>query len=175
MRKYFYCALDRKLNFKNPYRQILQKYFRTSMQSSRMSTICLSTVSCSIWRVCLPGVVCFGECPPRRGVCLGEWLPRGNLNRGRSALGVVCQGCVPRRGVCPEDSTQSCNATDNPTMWTEWLTDRCKNFTLPKLRLQVVISQKCVLFLYGAIESIMVVHENFFFLKFNQNLLSEAQ
>ena len=57
-------------------------------------------------------------------VCLGGVFPGGCLPRG----------FLPRRGVCP-------NACwDTPPLWTEWLTDRCKNITFPQLRCRMVIN-----------------------------------
>ena len=52
------------------------------------------------------------------GVCLGGICP--------GAGGVCPRGCLPKGGVYP-------------SMWTEWLTDRCKNITFQQLRLQSVI------------------------------------
>ena len=63
------------------------------------------------------------------GVCpLGGCLPRGSHQKGVSAQ----RGCLPR-GCIP-----ACTEADPPPLWTEWLTDRCKNITFPQLRLRTV-------------------------------------
>ena len=52
--------------------------------------------------------------------------------------GCVCPGCV-----CPGCVTRGCTPPDPEPepplpLWAEWLTDRCKNITLPQLRLLAV-------------------------------------
>ena len=41
-------------------------------------------------------------------------------------------GGLPRGGVSQHALEQ------NPPLWTEWLTDRCKNITFPQIRLRTV-------------------------------------
>ena len=40
-------------------------------------------------------------------------------------------GCLPRSGCLLRGCIPACNGVDTP-LWTEWLTDRCKNITLPQ-------------------------------------------
>ena len=61
------------------------------------------------------GVVSAGE----GSVCQGWCLPRG------SAIGCMLGGVAD---TPPRDQRQT------PPLWIEWLTDRCKNITLPQLR-----------------------------------------
>ena len=101
---------------------------------------------------CLLGCLLGGVCPKgclskgvsvQRGVCPKGCLPRGCLPGG-VCPGIFSQGCLPRGclprgfgGYLPsrclprEVSAQGC-LPDTPP-WTEWLTDRCKNITLPQL------------------------------------------
>ena len=70
-----------------------------------------------------------------------EVLLSGRRERGYPActghgvsaqVGDVCQwGCLPQ-----------CMLGYASPLWTEWLTDRCKNITLPELRLRTVTSNK---------------------------------
>ena len=92
------------------------------MHSSRMRTARLLAYPGG-GGVCIPGGGCWyayggmdpgGVCPTPPTICLGGLL-RG---RGRSAY----------RGG------------GRPPLWTEWLTDRCKNITFPQLRLRAVIT-----------------------------------
>ena len=48
-------------------------------------------------------------------------------------------------GVCPVVGGVSQHALEQTPapLWTEWLTDRCKNITFPQLRLRTVISIHC--------------------------------
>ena len=86
------------------------------------------------------------------GVCVqGECLPRGCVSRMGVCLGVCVQdGCLPGVCVWPREGCVCLGAVclgvyapiacwDTPPLWTEWLTDRCKNITFPQLRLRAVI------------------------------------
>ena len=61
-------------------------------------------------------------CTGQGGVCPGGCLPGEVSAQGWCLPG----GCFP-----------ACTEADNP-LWTEWLTDRCKNITFPLLRLRKV-------------------------------------
>ena len=88
----------------------------TSMHSSRMGTTRLLPVSPSMHCAgggLLPG----GVSTSRGGVC----------SRGVSA----CVGCLlPGGDLLPGGCMSACTEADTP-LWTEWLTDRCKNITFP--------------------------------------------
>ena len=138
---------------------------QTRMHSSRMRTGRSLTVCCSllpggevclVWGVsapggvclvprgCLPGpggpggvcLVCGGVCLVRGGVCL-VWggLPGwgGLLPGGVSAWsgGVVCSG-----GLVSQHALRQTPSN----LWTEWMTDRCKNITLATTSLWPVIN-----------------------------------
>ena len=109
---------------------------------------------------CLPsGVsargVCLGLCVSAQGgVSLRGCLPRefllgvsaqGDLQRACLPGSVCPGGCLPRgclsRGVYP-----SMHWADT-LLWTEWLTDRCKNITFPQLRLRTVIKMKILIYI----------------------------
>ena len=74
--------------------------------------------------VCLGGV-CLG------GVCLGCVCPGGCLPTGCLLRGLSTRRCTP--ATCPSHA-----GIHTPPMWTEWLTDRCKNITFPQLRFWAV-------------------------------------
>ena len=57
---------------------------------------------------------------------------RGGLASGQ-------EGCLPG-GVCPGGCLPGGRGFTPPLLWTEWLTDRCKNITFPQLRLWAVIN-----------------------------------
>ena len=100
------------------------------------------------WCVC-PGRCLPGGCLPGVGVCPGGCLPggggvsaqRGGICLGGCLPGGVCPGGVSaQRGVCPEGGvglgglSGGCLPDTLLPLWTEWLTDRCKNTALPQLR-----------------------------------------
>ena len=59
----------------------------------------------------------------------GVFAPGGVVYLGVSAGGSVCPGGVCPGGVCPEGVVcVSVYGSVHP-LWTEWLTDRCKNIT----------------------------------------------
>ena len=100
---------------------------------------------------------------PREGAC--PWSPplrcisnitlnfrRGVPSRGVSAWGCLTRG-VPAQGGCLSRGLPAqgrgwwwcipaCIGADSP-LWTEWLTDRCKNITFPQLRLRTVTKHNC--------------------------------
>ena len=79
---------------------------------------------------CVPSAavaVCWGVCS------------RGCLPRGESARGVSAQGARLPWGCLPGGVSQ--HALRQTPLWTEWLTDRCKNITFPQLRLRTVKSR----------------------------------
>ena len=77
--------------------------------------VCLRGVYLGGWEVsawgCLPGGVSTWRVSAKKGVGVSAW--------GVSAGGGVCSVVSARHPLPP---------------WTEWLTDRCKNITLPQLR-----------------------------------------
>ena len=73
--------------------------------------------------------VCFWGCVVPGGVCSGGW------SRGMSAPGGVWSG--GGGGGIP-----ACTEAD-PLLWTEWMTDRCKNITLATTSLRPVKKQLC--------------------------------
>ena len=68
------------------------------------------------------------------GVCFWEGGSGGVSAQGGVCPGGVCPGVSARGGVYP-----SMHWADTP-LWTEWLTDRCKNITFLQLRLRAVIT-----------------------------------
>ena len=79
---------------------------------------------CLLRGVCLRGVSGHGELSGQEGGCLGK----GSVGSGRGCLlgGVYWRGCLPwGQGVLVD--------TPLTPSWTEWLTDRCENITLPQL------------------------------------------
>ena len=116
-------------------------YFVTNIYSSRMRTARLLPVSPSMH--CAGGGGCLlpGGCLLLEGfVLLGGVCSWGVYSQGVSALGGFCSwgvclllgvgggGCVCSQGVCPGGCIPACTEADTP-LWTEWLTDRCKNIT----------------------------------------------
>ena len=85
--------------------------YETRMHSSRMRTVRSSSR--------LLGGVCQGGVSQH---ALGQTPPGG-----------VPGGCLPRGCIA------ACTRTDT-SLWTEWLTDRCKNITFPQLRFRTVIN-----------------------------------
>ena len=55
-----------------------------------------------------------------------------HLRRGSAYWGVCPGGCTPPLPPA------HCMLGYTPPPWTEWLTNRCKNFTFPQLRLRMV-------------------------------------
>ena len=102
---------------------------RTVRSSSRLlrREVCVCLVGClSSGNVCLPG-----GCLPRGSAewgCVSAW--GGVCLPGGSAHG----GCLP--GVCVYPSM---HWGRHSPLWTEWLTDRCKNIAFLQLRLRMVI------------------------------------
>ena len=85
----------------------------------------------TVWQVCIPVGCLPPACCPYLPACTA---PREGLLPGVgdvcSGGGGVCSrgegGCLlPGRGCIP-----ACTEADTP-LWTEWLTDRCKNITFP--------------------------------------------
>ena len=78
-------------------------------------------------------------------VCPGEGCQPGRVSaRGVSAKGCLCQG-VSTRGCLPGECLPGGGVVypvhagiHTTPLWTEWLTDRCKNITFPQLRLRTV-------------------------------------
>ena len=68
-----------------------------------------------------------GDCPG--GVCLGGLFPRGVSTQGGVCLERVGGVCLEVGGVYPPDP----EADSRPLLWTETITDRCKNITFPQL------------------------------------------
>ena len=67
--------------------------------------------------------------------CLpGGCLPQGELPGVCLLWGGVCARGWPPRGVYPSIHL----GRHPPPLWTEWLTDRCKNITFPQLHFQTV-------------------------------------
>ena len=106
----------------------------TSMHSIRMRTTRLLT----IWVVCI-----------RRGVCIKGGLP--NIGGVCIRRGVCIQGVCPTlegsasrgglpRGICPGGSASG-RSWAYPTPPVNRMTHRCKNITLPKLRLRALKRQ----------------------------------
>ena len=100
----------------------------------------------------LGGVCSWGGSGP--GGCLllgGVWsggclLWGGCLLRGVSALGwgvwsggCLVQGVSALGGSAPGGGIPACTEAD-PPVWTEWMTDRCKNITLATTSLRPVIN-----------------------------------
>ena len=55
--------------------------------------------------------------------------------------GPVCPwGCLPRGVFAEGGSCIPACTEEGPPMWTEWLTDGCKNITFPQLRLRTAIT-----------------------------------
>ena len=129
---------------------VLVERMEARMHSSGMRTACLLTVS---QHALFKGVsqhalgrVCVSQHALGKGVCARGCLPRGCLPRGclpgGCLPGGVCpRGCLPR-GCLPGGGVA--DASPGPeadtSLWTEWLTDRCKNITFPQLRLRAVIN-----------------------------------
>ena len=86
---------------------------------------------------CVPSTVVAMSIP----ACTGQgcvypsmhWAGGGVCIPTCSGQGVSARGwCLPGGGVCAGGCITACT----PPLWTEWLTDRCKNITFPQLRLQ---------------------------------------
>ena len=68
---------------------------------------------------------------PAGGVCLPRGVsPKGVAQRVSAQGGVCPGGCLPREGCVSQYALRQI-----PPLWTEWLTDGCKNITFPQLRL----------------------------------------
>ena len=102
------------------------------------------------WDAYRPLVGCIPACTAQ-GVCVYPSMHWARESVSQNALGREClaRGCLPRGWGCvypggcvcpggvfpgeygrhPPDQRQT-----PPPPWTEWLTDRCKNITLPQLR-----------------------------------------
>ena len=78
------------------------------------------------------------------------WMHSSTMRAIRCSDGLLVGGgggCLPKRGVSAEGvCIPACTEADTLPLWTEWLTDRCKNITFPQLRLRTV-TETCVLFL----------------------------
>ena len=104
-----------------------------------MCNVCTSSHVCPSMH--WAGGMCIPACTGQRGVCIPACTGWGGVCPGVSSQGGVCPG-----GVC----IPACTEADTP-LWTEWLTDRCKNITFPHLRLRTVkitflccvVSEKC--------------------------------
>ena len=77
-----------------------------------------------------------------------ECIPVGSVQSAAVAMsipactgqgGVYPRGVSAQRGCLPGGCIPACTEADTP-LWTEWLTDRCKNITFPQLRLRMVIN-----------------------------------
>ena len=121
--------------------------------SDHLRDVCLglgvSAMGVSAQRVCLPARGCL----PAMGVSAWEMYVCGDVYPRMSAWGVCAQreclprrcvsvGCLPGGGVCREGCLSRgfvcLGGCTTPPLWTEWLTDRCKNITFPQLRLRVL-------------------------------------
>ena len=96
------------------------------MHSSRMRTARLLSVSPSMH--CTEGVLGPGGCVCSQRGCL---LPGGVCSKGCLVWGDVCSGgSAPGRGclLWEVSAPRGC-----VSLWTEWLTDRCKNIIFANL------------------------------------------